>query len=40
MKIETVNLKQFYDVIENLVKRGIGFNANCDTLVIELTGSY
>jgi hypothetical protein len=40
MKIRTEDLKQFYNVIENLVKRGLGFNANSDTLEIELTGSY
>lgn len=39
-KIECCSLKRFMEVVACLVRDGIGFKANAETLVIELTGSY
>lgn len=40
MKITCSNTKQFYDTIEELVKKGLKFNADANKLIIELTGGY
>ena len=39
MTIECETHAQFYEVIYELVKQGLGFNAKKDELVIYLTGT-
>ena len=40
MKIICTDPKQFFDTIAELVKRGLTFEADRDTLVIKLSGGY
>lgn len=40
MNIACPNLKQFMEVIVELLARGIRFNADADTLTIQLTGGF
>jgi hypothetical protein len=34
------SLSQMLDVIEGLIQKGIGFTANTETLIINLTGAF
>ena len=38
--IKCENPTQFMDFIESLVQRGVYFEANGETLIIELNGAY
>lgn len=38
--IQCSTTEQFYDVIYNLVVKGLTFRANVDTLIVELLGGY
>lgn len=38
--IKCDSLSQMLDVIEGLVQKGIGFTADADSLVINLTGAF
>ncbi|ALK86933.1 hypothetical protein [Yersinia phage vB_YenP_AP10] len=40
MTIECKTFNDFMDTVEDLVKRGLMFNANGTTWVITLTGGY
>lgn len=40
MKINCCSMKEFLDVIEGLVQRGIQFNANTSSYTITLTGGF
>ncbi len=40
MSIECKSTEEFYDAISAMVQRGLTFNANSETLIIELTGGY
>jgi hypothetical protein len=40
MNIQCKTYEQFMIVINQLVERGLGFEADADSLLITLTGSY